>query len=43
MYMDDDGKKRILQEIITNIRFKKLEKRINELEKKIDKLQNLLS
>ena len=35
MYMDDDGKKRVLQEIITNIRFKKLEKRINELEKKL--------
>jgi polyhydroxyalkanoate synthesis regulator phasin len=36
-------KKRILKEIITQMRFKKLEKRITELEKKVDKLENLLS
>jgi tetrahydromethanopterin S-methyltransferase subunit G len=41
--MNDDEKKRILKEIITQMRFKKLEKRITELEKKVDKLENLLS
>ncbi len=41
--MNDDEKKRILKEIITQIRFKKLEKRITELEKKINKLENIFS
>ncbi len=31
---DDDEKKRILKEIITQMRFKKIENRITELEKK---------
>jgi|688.fasta_scaffold10960_3 hypothetical protein len=41
--MNDDEKKRILKEIITQMRFKKLEKRIIELEERIDKLLDILS